>query len=73
MKRILCYGDSNTWGFIPGSGVRYPETIRWTRVMAGELGNGYEIIEAGLSGRTTVFDDSFNPMLNGLTFLPMNR
>lgn len=72
MKRILCYGDSNTWGFIPGLGKRYPEDVRWTRVMAEELGDEFEIIEAGLSGRTTVFDDPFNPMLNGLSFLPMN-
>lgn len=71
MKRILCYGDSNTWGFIPGCGKRYPEDVRWTRILAKELGEGCEILEAGLSGRTTVFDDPFNSMLNGLAALPM--
>ena len=44
MKRILCYGDSNTWGFTPGSGKRYPSDVRWTGVMAKELGKDYEVI-----------------------------
>ena len=71
MKRILCYGDSNTWGFIPGSGKRYPSDVRWTGVMAKELGEEYEVVEAGLNGRTTVYTDPFNDMLNGLEYLPM--
>lgn len=32
MKQILCYGDSNTWGFIPGTKERYPWEIRWTGI-----------------------------------------
>ena len=71
MKRILCYGDSNTWGFIPGSGKRYPSDVRWTGVMSKALGEEYEVIEAGLNGRTTVYPDPFNDILNGLEFLPM--
>lgn len=71
MKRILCYGDSNTWGFTPGSGKRYPSDVRWTGVMAKELGEEYEVVEAGLNGRTTVYTDPFNDMLNGLEYLPM--
>ena len=54
MKRILCYGDSNTWGFIPGSGKRYPSDVRWTGVMSKALGEEYEVIEAGLNGRSRV-------------------
>lgn len=72
MKRILCYGDSNTWGSTPGTGRRYPKDIRWTGVMASLLGDEYEVIEAGLSGRTTVFDDPYNPYLNGAEYLPQN-
>lgn len=30
-KRVLCYGDSNTYGSIPGGG-RYDENIRWPMV-----------------------------------------
>ena len=29
MKRILCYGDSNTWGFMGESGERFDEQTRW--------------------------------------------
>lgn len=66
MKKILCYGDSNTWGFIPGTGRRYPANIRWTGVLAELLGPEYEIIEDGISGRTTVWDDPLAPCRNGL-------
>lgn len=69
MKRILCYGDSNTWGYMPGTGERYPESIRWTRRMASLLGEGYEVLEEGLSGRTTVLDDPYSPCRNGLAGL----
>lgn len=71
MKRILCYGDSNTWGFIPGTGYRYPSDVRWTGIMSSELGEDYQVVEAGLNGRTTVYPDPFNPILNGLEYLPM--
>lgn len=65
IKRILCYGDSNTWGFMPGSGERQPESKRWTGVCQKALGENYRIIEAGLNGRMTVRDDPFNDYLNG--------
>ena len=29
-KRILCIGDSNTWGYIPGSGERYEKNVKLT-------------------------------------------
>lgn len=57
MKHILCYGDSNTWGFQPGFGGRYPRQRRWTGVAEGLLGDGYVLLENGLNGRTTDFDD----------------
>lgn len=49
MKRLLCFGDSNTYGFDPRSyiGERFPPNIRWT----GLLGGDFEIIEAGQNGR----------------------
>ena len=57
MKTILCYGDSNTWGWNPVSETRYARDERWPGVLRLELGEGYEIIEEGLPGRTTVMDD----------------
>lgn len=65
MKTILCYGDSNTWGYVPGTEERYPRDVRWTGVLRQELGAGYEIIEEGLNGRTTVWDDSIEGYKNG--------
>lgn len=70
MKTILCYGDSNTWGYIPGGKGRYPYSIRWTGVLQNELGSDYKIIEEGLNGRTTVFDDPIEGgFKSGLSYL----
>lgn len=68
-KRILCFGDSNTWGYDAASGGRYPESIRWTKRLQTLLGDNYEIIEEGLCGRTTVFEDPLAPGLSGLSYL----
>ena len=70
MKRILCFGDSNTWGYNPADGERYPENVRWTGVVQRELGEGYRIIEEGLNARTSGFDDPLNEHLNGRAQLP---
>lgn len=73
-RRILCFGDSLTWGWIavPESSptTRFPFHERWTGAMAAALGNGYEIIEEGLSARTTSIDDPVDPRLNGSAYLP---
>jgi lysophospholipase L1-like esterase len=69
MMNILCFGDSNTWGFIPGTGGRYARDVRWPGVMAAELGTGYQVIEEALNGRTTVFDDPIMPGRCGIKYL----
>ena len=66
MKRILCYGDSNTWGFTPATGKRYAPDVRWPGVMQSTLGADYAVWEDGISGRTTVWEDPFAPCRNGL-------
>lgn len=70
MKRILCYGDSNTWGYMPGTGRRYEEDVRWTGVLAKALGPDYRVVENGLNARTSAFDSPPKPFLNGLDALP---
>lgn len=71
MKTVLCFGDSNTYGYIPGSGARYDVQTRWTRLLARYLGEEFDVIEEGLSGRTTVFGDLIEPGRCGLdTILP---
>jgi lysophospholipase L1-like esterase len=69
MKRILCYGDSNTWGYNPATKDRFDENIRWTGVLSQTLGANYVIIEEGLNGRTTVWDDPIEGYKNGQTYL----
>lgn len=72
MRRILCYGDSNTWGHYPmpdGKICRYGDDVRWTGVLQECLKGEYRIIEEGLSGRTVMFDDPVTPDRNGRTFL----
>ena len=69
MKTILCYGDSNTYGYDPSTGFRYPADVRWTGVLKGLLGPDYVLIEEGCNGRTTVFDDPLEGWKNGLDYL----
>ncbi len=69
MKTVLCYGDSNTWGYDPGTRARYPPHVRWTGVMADRLGTEYRVVEEGLNGRTTRWDDPIEVDRNGLTYL----
>ncbi len=57
MKTVLCYGDSNTWGYNAATESRYPYEQRWTTVLARELGPEYLVIPEGLNGRTTVWVD----------------
>jgi lysophospholipase L1-like esterase len=69
MYRIMCFGDSNTWGFIPVSAERYDRQTRWTQVMASALGEQYEVVEEGMNGRTTVWDDPVDGLMSGLEYL----
>jgi lysophospholipase L1-like esterase len=67
---IVCFGDSNTHGADPTTtGQRLPREVRWPRVMAAALGDGYEVIEEGLNGRCTIWDSPIEPGRNGLTYL----
>lgn len=68
-NRILCFGDSNTWGYDGITGKRFGYKVRWPQVLQSELGSDYHIIEEGLCGRTTVFNDPLNNHLNGLEAL----
>ncbi len=80
MKTILCYGDSNTRAFVPGSfdektglSARIPKDKRWTGILQQQLGPRYNVIEEGLNGRTTNLDEISpgRPYRNGLAHLPM--
>ena len=64
-KRILCYGDSNTWGYVPGLASRYPDDVRWTGVLRNILGDEYTVLEDGINGRTTVYEQEWAVGRNG--------
>ena len=70
MKTVLCFGDSNTWGSNPATGERYPRDVRWPGVLRAALGGEYEVIEEGMPGRTTVFEDPLEPYKRGKDYLP---
>jgi lysophospholipase L1-like esterase len=69
VSTVLCYGDSNTWGYDPATRARFPLHMRWTGVLAARLGAEYRVIEEGLNGRTTRWDDPIEVGRNGLTYL----
>lgn len=76
MKTVVCYGDSNTWGYMPkviqpalDSMNRYPWGVRWTSVLQELLGSEYRVEENGLNGRTSFFECPFGPHRNGLAEL----
>lgn len=66
--RILCIGDSNTWGYNPGVGLRHEK--RWTKLL-GEWFPEDEIIEEGLCGRTAISMDFSEPERCGINSLKM--
>ena len=70
-KRILCYGDSITWGRIPGddNAARYSINKRWPGILQNLLGNEYEVIEEGLNGRTTNLESPLKAGKNGAVYL----
>ncbi len=66
MKQIIAFGDSNTWGLNPVLKNRYPENVRWTGLLRKKLGRrGFALVEEGLCGRTTAFDDPDRSGLKG--------
>lgn len=74
-KRILCLGDSNTWGWVPGKmgTERFAIDVRWPGVLQKLLGDGYEVIEEALGARTISTDDPRPelPLRNALQTLPI--
>ena len=68
-KHIVCFGDSNTHGYYAATNGRFDETQRWCCLLQEKLGDGFLVIEEGLSGRTTCFTDPIHEGLNGLDYI----
>lgn len=64
---VLCYGDSNTYGYDPYTHGRYPYEKRWTTLLGEMLGSRYEVISEGLNGRTTAYDRPGAAWKNGMS------
>jgi len=69
LPTVVCYGDSNTYGAIGSTGMRHPRDVRWPGVVARELAGRAHVLEEGLGGRTTIWDDPFTAGRNGRTYL----
>ena len=70
MKTVVCFGDSNTWGYVAGSdGERYPRAVRWPNQLQELLGPDWDVIAEGLNGRTATFERSDSEGRNGLPYL----
>ena len=67
-RRIVCFGDSNTWGYDAVADGRFAKDIRYTGVLQSLL-DEYIVVEEGLCGRTAVFDDPLNEGMNGLNYI----
>ena len=75
-KHIICLGDSNTHGYCADPAdcadpalARFNEEERWTKLLQKHLGDDYLVVEEGLSGRTTVFQDPLYEGLSALEYL----
>lgn len=70
MKTLVCFGDSNTWGYVPGSDAeRFPREQRWPVILQRLLGDAWEVVAEGLNGRTATIDRPDREGRNGLPYL----
>ena len=63
IKKIICFGDSNTHGYNSKTMGRFSEEERWPKLLGKFLGEDYDVVEEGLEGRTACFED---PLFEGL-------
>lgn len=70
-KKILVFGDSNTWGYHPGNKNPFPpydqwgDDVRWPGILQNRLGDGYTVMADGLCGRTAAAKDDIEPYTCG--------
>lgn len=70
MDTIVCFGDSNTFGFNPQNGSRYSATQRWSGILKEKLKNHFNVIEAGCNNRTCYSVNQESEELTGFKSLP---
>ena len=70
MKKVLCFGDSNTYGYTPQTGQRYSSNERWCGILQTLLGNNWEVIEEGCNNRTAFKKNPMGKTYTGYKILP---
>ena len=70
MKKILCFGDSNTYGYIPGSGARYSSDSRWPAILKDTFKDKFLLIEEGCNNRTCFANNPDGDIFTGYKILP---
>lgn len=69
MKKVLCFGDSNTWGYNPVDGSHYKNP--WPVLLSKKL-SGITVLTEGMPGRTTRLDGASGERINGFqNFAPL--
>ena len=68
-RRILCFGDSLTWGYDPVTCERFDEETRWPCVLQSLLGDEFAVVEEGQNGRTIATDDPTKGFKSGLDYV----
>lgn len=71
MRKILCFGDSNTYGYNPKNSSRYDQNTRWSGVLQSLLGSEFQIVEAGANNRTAFCDNPSGVESTGYKILPV--
>lgn len=70
MKKVLCYGDSNTFGYNPKNGKRFDKNIRWSGILKSNLIDKYEVIEAGMNNRVGFLNSPCGFEYSAINHLP---
>ncbi len=70
MAELVCFGDSNTYGFNPRNGKRYDENTRWSGILKEKLKEKIRVIEAGCNNRTCYSINPESEELTGILALP---
>lgn len=70
MKKVLCFGDSNTFGFNPQNGLQFGRDVRWTGVLQKLCGDKFLVVEAGCNNRTAFSDNPAGKIYTGNKILP---
>lgn len=70
MKKVLCFGDSNTYGFNPKDGTRFNKDVRWTGILKNLCADKFQIFEEGCNNRTAFSDNPAGKIYTGCKFLP---